>query len=554
MKYLFISLVSSATLTAKSSLQKQIDDILLYQEQKNIYQDNLQKLQEKKFPYASLRPYELEKSAGGRCIKIDTIKFENISLISENTLERLKKPYLHKCNTIADLKNLVKKVNNIYIKNAYITSRAYIKPQDLNSGVFVISAIEGKIEDIKDENVNTKLIFFSPQNKPLNLRYLETGIEQLNRLESFKTTMSVNPSKQVGYSVITMHREQISHPYHFDIGVNNYGSVKSGKYQWSASLSYEDPLNLNDKITIGYNSTSKQDKENKSRGLNISYAIPIAKDYIKFTYSQFRYKQIVNGLNKDYLSSGKSKSYKIEIEHKLFHNTTQRGTVNYSLERKRNDNYLEGVYLDTSSSKLTIFKLSYTHKITHKKFQGYATLTYHQGLPWFGAKAPTNTSPKFKKLTLDISATKNFYPKSFVPITYNFSFHGQYARKNILGSEQIGVGGIYSVRGFKNSGQLSGNIGFYARNELSFLFQKKWGSITPYIALDFGVVKHNENSYGGRIVGGALGVRTKIKGFSLEMFYTKALSDSNKNKKSKVDDEIKKHSQNFFGLNLSYHY
>ena len=72
---------------------------------------------------------------------------------------------------------------------------------------------------------------------------------------------------------------------------------------------------------------------------------------------------------------------------------------------------------------------------------------------------------KFKKYTMDLGVTKYFKDKN--DFKYDFSLRAQYSKNILYGSEEISIGGPYSVRGFKKTG-LSGNTGFYIRNELSF--------------------------------------------------------------------------------------
>ena len=539
-----------------SSIEQQVDDVARYQEQKRVFEENVKKQKEPTSIYTNLRSLALQSGSDmqGSCIQIDRVHTEDIKLISKEKLEQMIKPYLHKCDTIGEINNLVKKINNVYIEKAYITSRAYIKAQDLSKGDLIISSMEGKIESVKGKNVVTELVFLSPEDTYLNLRELEMGVEQLNRLRSYQAKMAINPGGKVGYSKIVMNGIRSSFPVHGSLSVNNFGTEKSGKYQLSGSMDWENPLGWNDILSLSYNTTNKQDEENDSLGRSISYALPIGQSYLKMTYSRFKYKQIVNGLNTNYTSEGKSKSFKVSLEHKLFHGKNGRGKIDISLEKKKNDNYLAGEYLGTSSSTLTILQLGYTYNYTAPTWDGYATLRYHQGLDILGAKTGPTTSPKFKKVTLDLSYNKKIEYKNALPARYNLSFHGQYAKKGIIGSQQIGMGGPYSVRGFKSEGSLSGNMGFYIRNEFSVIINSSWGTISPYLSLDIGAVRKNDASNGGGIIGQAAGVRINTHGFALDIFATQPLYNSNKNKISDLDDEVHSNGSKFIGFNLSYQF
>lgn len=536
-------------------ITRQINDITRYEEQRKIYEAQNKERQTSAPIYTDVKtlPLDQDSNASKACIQLHEIDVESITLISEKDLNSIIKPYLHRCDTMQDINTLVKKINNIYIEKSYVTSRAYIKPQDMSKGRLVIATMEGKIEGVRGEGISTALVFPFSQQSYLNLRDLEMGIEQLNRLQSMQAVMAINPGTEQGYSQILMKGKKVGSVIHGTVGVNNYGTTQSGKYQYNGSLGWDNPLGINDLLTLNLNTTNKQDKENNSIGNSISYALPIGRTYLELGYSRFKYDQIVNGLNMDYPSEGKSETFQTKLEYKLFHTKEQRGKFDISLLRKKNDNYLAGVFLDTSSNKLTILQLSYTHNYSAPTWDGYATLRYNRGLNWFGAKTSSLADTTFNKYTLDLSYNKRINSE-VIPAFYNFSLYGQYAAQGIVGSEQIGIGGPYSVRGFESEGQLSGNKGFYIRNELSFSQVLDKGSFNPYLALDYGVVSHNAQSYGGHIVGIALGTRLHFYAFSLDFFRSIPVIDSNTITFSDNGDEVRKTNDGFTGFNLSYRF
>ncbi len=547
--------IFTAVLLQAQPIIRQVNDITRYEEQRKIYEAQNKERQTSAPIYTEVKtiPLHQDSNASKACIQINEIDLENITLISKKELDNLIKPYLHHCDTMQDINTLMKKINNIYIEKSYVTSRAYIKPQDMSKGRLVIATMEGKIEFVRGEGISTALVFPFVSDDHLNLRDLEMGIEQLNRLQSMQAIMAINPGTQQGYSQILMKGTKVGSAIHGTLGVNNYGTSQSGKYQYNGSLGWDNPLGINDLLTINLNTTNKRDKENNSLGNSVSYALPIGKTYLELSYSRFKYDQIVNGLNMDYQSEGESETFQTKLEYKLFHTKEQRGKLDISLLRKKNDNYLAGVFLDTSSNKLTILQLSYTHNYSAATWDGYATLKYNRGLDWFGAKTGSLADTTFNKYTLDLSYNKRFNSEG-VPARYNFSLYGQYARQGIVGSEQIGVGGPYSVRGFKNEGQLSGNKGFYIRNELSFNQVLDKGSFSPYLALDYGAVSHNAQSYGGHIVGIAIGARLNLYGFSLDFFKSIPIIDSNEITYRPNGDEVRKTNNGFAGFSLSYRF
>ena len=527
----------------------------LYQEQKKIYDAQSKEKSTPASIYTELNaiPIGEDINISKECIDIDTMTLENSELIDEDEFSTLIEPYLNRCDTLEDINTLIKKINNLYIEKAYVTSRAYIKAQDMSKNRLVISTMEGKIEKVEGKDISTSLVFPYAEQSHLNLRDLEVGLEQLNRLQSVQATMDINPGMEVGYSKVVIQGKKVRSALHGSLGIDNYNTDKLGNFQLTGSVGWDNPLGVNDLLTLNINTTDQQDKDNNSIGNSISYGLPIGRAYVEFNYFVFNYDQIVDGLNVNYNSEGKSEEFRLSAEYKVFHSKTQKGKMHLGLARKRNDNYLAGEFLDTSSSKLTIAQLSYTHHYTAMTWSGYTTLRYHKGLDLFSASSPTGTEPTFDKLTLELNYNQNLL-EGEMPITYNFSMYGQYAKEGILPSEYIGIGGPYSVRGFENKSQLSGNKGFYLRNELTLGYTYSKFYFLPYLALDYGWVKENELSFGGEIAGSAVGLRIYFYDFALDIFTSRAIKDSNEITYRQNGDEVRKVNDGFTGFTLSYRF
>ena len=64
---------------------------------------------------------------------------------------------------------------------------------------------------------------------------------------------------------------------------------------------------------------------------------------------------------------------------------------------------------------------------------------------------------------------------------------GQYVNVALYGSEQLYLGGMDTIRGFR-SGEIVGDRGFYSRNEIAWVNMPAWrdARIEPYLFLDAG--------------------------------------------------------------------
>lgn len=87
-------------------------------------------------------------------------------------------------------------VSDWYISRGYITSRAFLTEQDLSSGVLTLTVLEGRLQQIRLEGVPQRTLamtFPGLEGKILNLRDIEQGMEQLNRVRQVPMEIEIQP-------------------------------------------------------------------------------------------------------------------------------------------------------------------------------------------------------------------------------------------------------------------------------------------------------------------------------------------------------------------------
>jgi len=132
-----------------------------------------------------------------------------------------------------------------YVDKGYISVRSYLKDQELNSGRLEIIVVEGKLEKIilednKKHSINIKGAFSWTVGKPLNIRDIEHGLSQINRIVFNKPTMDIGVGTSPGGSAITIANDP-SFPLHCSISYNNLGSAGISRDQATATISADNP-------------------------------------------------------------------------------------------------------------------------------------------------------------------------------------------------------------------------------------------------------------------------------------------------------------------------
>jgi len=107
---------------------------------------------------------------------------------------------------------------------------------------------------------------------------------------------------------------------------------------------------------------------------------------------------------------------------------------------------------------------------------------YTKALDLFHAqKDDPSTGKSLEFYTLGLSGEFIYdFKDSSILSNYHLSFDGQQVYEPLYGVDQFSVGGLYSVRGFKE-GAISGDAGFYLRNNLEL---KVGSKILSYFSSD----------------------------------------------------------------------
>jgi hemolysin activation/secretion protein len=458
----------------------------------------------------------------GECFPVDNILIVDNKVISTKNLLPIFSPYEHQCLNQANISNLINKINNAYIQKGYITSRAYLKEQDLSTKILKIHIQEGKIEDIllnKRRATEIKQTFSTYKDKVFNLRDMEMGLEHFNRLNTATATIDLMESDKVGYSLVNINKEQDKH-FFTTLTIANSGSESTGEDTIDLKLYIEDILGVNSQIILGLSGTLERREEKRTTGRSISWNIPYGYYMFSAGYREFLHRSTIKGEHGKYVSSGTSSTYFANLDYTFHRDDKSILKTNIGLDIKQNINFIANEAIKTSSSKLTVANIGISGSTTIGKTYLTGAFSVRQGLDWFDAfkDRPTDTKKaQFTAYTLDITADT---PLTLFDTQFNLSntFSAQYSNDKLYSAELFSIGGLYTVRGFKYMGY-SGEIGALLRNELSLTKAVKIFDTdmlaTPFIGLDIGAVEYDADIY-KYMVGSAIGLKLKTQYLSMD--------------------------------------
>ena len=516
----------------------------------------------------------LEKTT--QCFLIKKIQLDGANHISYSEQKKLTSPFINKCFEAKTLSNIVNIINNYYQNNGYITTQVLVPKQNLQSGVFELKIIEGKIKKISfnknrlTDKMQKFMAFGNIEGDILNIKEINQGIYQINRLQSNAATLKIEPGNIDGESEVVIDNNK-KFPARFTVTKDNLGNKFSGIQRTSLSSSLDNLLSLDDNINLSYTTNLHDNSQVRDiKSFTSGVSIPFKYNSFSYDYSRSEFKGQNPGKNGPTTLTGFSNQNKFSIDHVFLNKTSFRLSTNASITSKESASYLNGEKQIVSERKLSIMNVgflisSYLNDTTNI----YLKPSYSKGLKILNAQKDQKNLPanvaksQFEVFKFYASLSKKLIiPKISTPITLSIEMDSQFAKETLFGSEQFSVGGYYSVRGFREN-YISGDSGYYFRNKINFnlgslaspLFttsgSQKFSSYLNKFKLepfyDYGYTKNKYDGSDGRLSGAGIKTIFESKYFNASLTYASALQ------KSKLITSLAKENKMvYFELSASY--
>ncbi len=460
---------------------------------------------------------ETVSEANEPCFEISVVRLIGADKLTTQEKQLVLKPYQSRCLGLTAINQLLKNVTNFYIQQGYITSRAFLAEQDLSSGILEITVIEGKLEKILLNNTPSRqldLIFPGVVGKILNLRDLEQGLEQLNRLASNNARIQLQPGKQPGYTIVNINNTP-GQIWQLTTGFDNSGQKSTGDQQVLLDIKIDDLLGLYEQLGLTAKKSADFAQAHDAENLGFMLAVPYGYWGLSYHFSYSNYQTTLFSNLFPMGANGNTRHHRVKLQRGVHRDSTSKTQLGFELAHRRDRNYLMGSLLTSSSRNLTDFSLNLTYSTRFKA--GFLTLSpaLNRGVSWFGAEQDTGKHPaspqaEYNKATL--------FASFILPLTNQLSYatsaYGQWTDNTLYGSQRISLGGEYSVRGFKQQ-SISGDRGFYWRNEVNtqLLNSPDWGLTTAILALDIGALHPDKSDpfERGQLTGSAFGLGHSYK-------------------------------------------
>lgn len=460
-----------------------------------------------------------ELESEGACVQVEAITFSGNTLFDDMALRKAA-GFRPGCLTLTDINEFLRLVSNHYMEAGYVTSRAFMTPQDLSSGVLNIVILEGKVEKVlwNGESLPWLVMAFpNIEDSVLNLRAIEQGLDQINRLSRYDAKIKLLPSKKQGYSVVDLQTQE-GRLGSLNVGLSNSGQKSTGEDHIAINASVENLFKWLDKWTLSATQSAAFIDSKRSDSLYLGVDVPVGFWNLGYRTSYSTYKTTFSNSGFSFDSTGRTNSHYLDAKWLFFRDGTSKSALKLTASHRREKNYILGTLVDASSRNLSALSLAWEHSM--RLGGGFLTVSpmLSLGTDWFGGEENLSSNSSMAKAQFRKSALTGSYT---YPVTANMTLtstlFGQWTNDTLYGSERVSIGGHYSVRGFKGT-SLSGDEGYYWRNDVTYRLGQ-WpyiGLVSAQLGLDTGsIAKDSSDKYeGGSLMGTSLALTTSQKHLS----------------------------------------
>ncbi len=404
--------------------------------------------------------------------QIFTVKqFEVIgtTVFSREKLTEVLAPFTNKLITFAQLLEARSKITELYIQEGYVTSGAYIPEQTFdNNGVVQIQVIEGKLEDIQitgTKRLNPNYIrsrIALGASTPLNQKRLLESLQllQLNPLIQ-NISAELSAGSRTGANLLAI---KITEADSFNVQtvLDNGRSPSVGSFRRQLQINEANLLGFGDSISLTYSNTDG------SNTIDTSYSLPLnpRNGSLTFSYGTTSANVIERPFNRLDIESA-SQYYELTFRQPLVQTPNQEFALGITAFRRESDissSLLENYEVPLSElspganeqGRTRVSALRFFQEWTSRNSQEViaARSEFSLGIGAFNATInDTEPDSRFFAWRGQAQLVRLLAPDTLLLIRGNV----QLASTELLASEQFGLGGINSVRGYRQDLLLTDN-------------------------------------------------------------------------------------------------
>lgn len=377
------------------------------------------------------------------------------------------------CIGVAAINTFAQTLTAALLERGFVTTRVRIPEQDLSTGTLRFEVTPGTIRAIAFDSAvhdtTWKNAFPTRPGRLLNLRDLEQGLEQMKRVPSQDVQMKIAPGTRPGQSDIALSlRETKRWKIAFD--VNDGGSAATGALQGSASIAFDNPLHLNDIVSLSLNQNVEGGVQGGTRGNTLDYSVPFGYWTLGLEESNFNFSQKIAGRTTPFTLSGMTHHGAVSLERMMYRTQRIKTSVTMRVAQNSSRNFVDDTEIDVQTRNSSYGEIVLKREANDGRNRFNASLGFRAGLALFGALpdiiGPASPPTAYYTLgTADVSAVIPFRSGK-TNLRWEPHVRAQVTNDHLYLSDAFSIGNRYTVRGFDGSAAIAAESGYFVRNDL----------------------------------------------------------------------------------------
>lgn len=427
-------------------------------------------------PSPDINPQQPVPTDAPQTITVERFEVVGSTVFSQEELAKVTADLTKRPITLAELFQARSRITELYVSKGYITSGAYIPPQTIQSGVIKIQVVEGRLEDIQitgtrrlnPNYVRSRLAIAT--TPPLNREKLLEALQllQLNPLIQ-NLSAELSAGSRPGTSILQVQIAEAK-TRNVQLALDNGRSPGVGSFRRRIQLTEANLLGLGDSISAGYSNTDG------SNTFDTSYTLPVnaRNGSISFNFGASSSSVIEESFEFLGIESS-SLYYEISYRQPLVQSPTQELAIGLTASRRESE--ISSSLLEESgispnilspgadeNGQTRISALRFFQEWTRRNSREVLALRsqFNLGIGAFNATVNVQ-EPDSRFFSWQ---GQGQWARLLAPDTlFILKANTQIAFTRLLSLEQFGLGGIDSVRGYRQDYLLTDN-GAFASAEL----------------------------------------------------------------------------------------
>lgn len=285
---------------------------------------------------------------------------------------------------------LMSTLQNRLVDHGYVTTRVLAPSQDLKSGILRLVVIPGVVRHVRltpdsDDYIQLYSSFPAHEGSLLDLRDIEQGLENMQRLPGVQADMEIVPGEQPGESDILITRKQDKY-WRLGFSLDDSGTRSTGRYLGGITFSLDNPFSLSDLLYVSATHNFPHYGGKGSKNYTAHYSVPFGYWQFSVTASDYDYHQTVAGAVEDYQYSGESQNLGMQLSRVLYRNGTQKTVLTYDVQARRSRNYINDTEIQVQRRQTAVWRLGLQHRHYISQATLDAGVSWQRGTRWFGAQ------------------------------------------------------------------------------------------------------------------------------------------------------------------------